>query len=101
MTGNTFLGRISDAFAEKARLPAKNPIHLLGRKKMNLYTGTQLLCLLGCFGFKQIPAITIFFPVMIGVLMSIRALALPRLFSEEEFVALGDPTISWSKRNFP
>lgn len=92
MTGNTFFKRITDAFAERARLSDKNPIHKLGRKKMNIYTGVQVLCLLGLFGFKQIPAITIFFPAMIGVLMSIRAFVLPNFFSEEEFVALGDPT---------
>lgn len=92
MTGNTFFKRITDAFAERARLPKKHPINLLGRTKLNIYTGVQVLCLLGLFGFKQIPAITIFFPAMIGVLMSIRALVLPKFFSEEEFVALGDST---------
>jgi len=92
MTGNTFFKRITDASAERARLPRKNPINLLGRKKMNIYTSVQVLCLLGLFGFKQIPSITIFFPAMIVVLMSIRAFVLPKFFSEEEFVALGDPT---------
>lgn len=92
MTGNTFFKRITDGFAESARLPDKHPIKLLGRKKMNVYTLTQVLCLAGLFGFKQLPAITIFFPAMIGVLMSIRAFVLPYFFSEEEFVALRDPT---------
>ncbi|KAL7534383.1 hypothetical protein ACHAXR_008543 [Thalassiosira sp. AJA248-18] len=92
MTGNTFFKRITDGFAQRSRLPSKNPIHLLGRTKMNIYTGVQVLCLLGLFGFKQIPSITIFFPAMIGVLMAIRGFVLPRFFSEEEFVALGDPT---------
>jgi hypothetical protein len=90
MTGNTFLKRITDAFAEKARLPKKHPINVLGRKKMDAYTGVQVLCLLGLFGFKQIPAITIYFPAMIGILMLIRGMVLPKFFSEEEFVALGD-----------
>lgn len=94
MTGNTFFKRITDGFAEKARLPKNNPIHLLGRKKMNIYTGVQVLCLMGLFGFKQIPAITIFFPAMIGILMFIRGVVLPNFFSEEEFVALGDETPS-------
>merc|ERR1712176_131531 len=66
--------------------------HFLGRKKMNVYTSIQVLCLLGLFGFKQIPAITIFFPAMIGILMSIRAFILPQFFSEQEFIALGDAT---------
>ena len=92
MSSNTFIKRMQDAFAEKARLNDKNPIHLLGRKKMNIYTGVQVLCLMGLFGFKQMPSITIFFPAMIGVLMSIRALVLPIYFNEEEFVALKDPT---------
>ena len=92
MTGNTFFKRIIDGLAEKARLPRSNPIFKLGRTKMNAYTTTQVLCLIGLFGFKQIPAITIFFPAMIGVLMSIRAFVLPKFFTEEEFIALGDPT---------
>ena len=92
MTGNTFFKRITDGLAETARIPSTSPIHVLGRKKMNIYTTTQILCLIGLFGFKQLPAITIFFPAMIGVLMSIRAFVLPIFFSEEEFVALGDPT---------
>ncbi|KAL7434874.1 hypothetical protein ACHAXH_006324 [Discostella pseudostelligera] len=92
MTGNTFFQRITDGFAETNRLPDKHPIKLLGRKKMNAYTFTQVLCLVGLFGFKLIPAISIFFPAMIGVLMSVRAFVLPKFFSEEEFVALGDAT---------
>ena len=94
MTGNTFFKRITDSIAERSRLPDKHPILVLGRKKMNAYTGVQVLCLLGLFGFKQIPAITIFFPAMIGVLMSIRSFILPHFFSEKEFVALGDETPS-------
>ena len=94
MTGNTFFKRVTDAFAEVKRLPDNNPIRLLGRKKMNMYTGVQVLCLMGLFGFKQIPSITIFFPAMIAILMFIRGFVLPRYFSEEEFVALGDPTPS-------
>lgn len=92
MTGNTFIKRITDSIAESSRLPDKNPLNLLGRKKMNIYTGVQVLCLMGLFAFKSIPSITIFFPAMIGVLMSIRAFVLPNYFSEEEFVALKDPT---------
>ena len=92
MTGNTFFKRITDVFAEAKRLPEDHPIHLLGRKKMNIYTGVQVLCLLGLFGFKQLPAITIFFPAMIAVLMFIRAFVLPNVFNEDEFIALGDPT---------
>eukprot|EP00569_Conticribra_weissflogii_P003183 CAMPEP_0171342382 /NCGR_PEP_ID=MMETSP0878-20121228/14208_1 /TAXON_ID=67004 /ORGANISM="Thalassiosira weissflogii, Strain CCMP1336" /LENGTH=701 /DNA_ID=CAMNT_0011845031 /DNA_START=279 /DNA_END=2384 /DNA_ORIENTATION=- len=94
MTGNKFFKRITDAFAEAKRLPDDNPIHLLGRKKMNVYTGVQVLCLIGLFGFKQIPSITIFFPAMIAILMFIRSLILPNFFNEDEFVALGDPTPS-------
>jgi hypothetical protein len=44
--------------------------------------------------FKQNAATSIFFPSAIGVLMLIRSKVLPRFFTEEEFVALGDPTPS-------
>lgn len=91
MTGNIFFKRITEVFAERVRLKPRNPINLMSRKKVNIYTGVQVLCLLGLFGFKQIPAITIFFPVMIILLISIRAFVLPRYFSSKEFDMLQDP----------
>jgi hypothetical protein len=92
MTGNSFLQRIRDSIAEKNRLPSKHPIHVLGRKKMNIFTGIQILCLAGLWTFKQNSAISIFFPSVIGMLMVIRKFILPKIFTEEELVALGDPT---------
>lgn len=92
MTGNTFLRRIRDAFAESSRLPSDHPIHILGRKKMNVFTGIQIACLAGLWTFKQNKAISIFFPSMIGLLMVIRSFVLPKMYTEEELVALGDPT---------
>jgi len=92
MTGNTFLKRITLAGAEAGRLPKEHPINILGRKKMNLFTTVQCFCLAGLWTFKQNSATAIFFPGVIGLLMAIRAWVLPRFFSEEELVALGDPT---------
>lgn len=92
MTGNTFLRRILDSIAEKSRLPPDHPIYVLGRKKMNMFTALQACCLAGLWSFKQNSATVIFFPGMIGVLMAIRSFVLPRFFTEEEFIALGDPT---------
>jgi len=91
MTGNTFLKRILDAFAEQKRLPPEHPINTLGRKKMNLFTSIQLLCLVLLWTFKQNSATAIFFPSVIGMLMFIRSFILPRFFSEKELIALGDP----------
>lgn len=92
MTGNSFLKRITHSVAEKDRLPANHPIHVLGRNKMNLFTGIQILCLAGLWTFKQNSSISIFFPSVIGLLMAIRKLVLPKIFTEEELEALGDPT---------
>jgi hypothetical protein len=98
MTGNTFLRRILDSISEKSRLGPEHPIHILGRKKMNMFTALQACCLAGLWQFKQNSATAIFFPGVIGVLMAIRSFVLPRFFSEEEFVALGDPTpVAFSK----
>lgn len=94
MTGNTFLQRVRDSIAEKKRLPQDNPIFAIGRFKVNLFTGIQLSCFVGMWLFKQNAATSIFFPSAIGVLMLIRSKVLPRFFTEEEFVALGDPTPS-------
>mmetsp|Transcript_6726 Transcript_6726/g.18771 ORF Transcript_6726/g.18771 Transcript_6726/m.18771 type:complete len:787 (+) Transcript_6726:124-2484(+) len=97
MIGNTFIERIGDGIAESRRLPKKHPIQLLGRKKMNIFTSLQVACLGGLWTFKQNPATAIFFPSVIGMLIAIRGVVLPRFFSEEELVALGDPTPKRSK----
>jgi len=95
MTGNTFLRRILDAFAEKKRLPREHPINILGRKKMNIFTVVQILCLATLWTFKQNSATAIFFPSVIGMLMLIRSFILPQFFSEKELIALGDPSVKW------
>jgi len=91
MSGNTFLQRIPDAFAEQKRLPPEHPINTLGRKRMNLFTSIQVACLALLWTFKQTSATAIFFPIVIGLLMFIRSYILPRFFSKEELIALGDP----------
>jgi hypothetical protein len=94
MSGNSFLQRIRDTFVEKDRLLEDNPICMMGRKRTALFTGIQMLCLCGLWTFKQNPTTAIFFPSVIGLLMVIRSFVLPKLFSEEELVELGDPTPS-------
>ena len=64
---------------------------------MNIFTSLQVACLGGLWAFKQNPATAIFFPSVIGMLIAIRGLILPKFFSEEELVALGDPTPKRSK----
>ena len=97
MIGNNFIERIGDGFAETRRLPKEHPIKLLGRKKMNIFTSLQVACLGALWAFKQNSATAIFFPSVIGALIAIRGLILPRFFTEEELVALGDPTPKRSK----
>jgi len=91
MTGNTFLQRIRESCAESNRLPKTHPIHILGRKKMNIFTAVQIACLAGLWAFKQNSATAIFFPGVIGLLMALRKWVLPRFFLEKELEALGDP----------
>merc|ERR1719491_444776 len=83
MTGNTFLRRILDAFAEKKRLPPDHPMNVLGRKKMNIFTIVQISCLATLWMFKQNSATAIFFPSVIGMLMVIRSFVLPQFFFGE------------------
>lgn len=92
MKGNSFLQRIRDTFVENKRLLEDNPIRELGRKRTGIFTGIQILCLMGLWGFKQNPSTAIFFPSAIGMLMVIRSFVLPKIFNEEELVELGDPT---------
>ena len=92
MSGNSFFQRVRDSFAEKPRLPSDHPIHVLGRRKMNMFTATQVACLAGLWAFKQNASTAIFFPSVIGMLMLIRGFVLPRVFTETELAALGDAT---------
>jgi hypothetical protein len=92
MSGNSFFQRLRDSIAEKSRLAKDHPIHVLGRKRMNWFTGLQVACLAGLWAFKQNASTAIFFPSVIGMLMVIRGLVLPRIFSETELRALGDAT---------
>lgn len=92
MSGNSFLQRVRDSFVEKARLPEDHPIQTLGRKRMGLFTLIQVFCLMGLWTFKSNPSTAIFFPSVIGLLMAIRSIVLPKMFSEDELVELGDPT---------
>jgi hypothetical protein len=92
MSGNSFLQRIRDCFVEKSRLPADHPIRYIGRKKTNIFTVTQIGCLGGLWFFKQNSTTAIFFPSVIGLLMLIRAFVLPKVFTEDELIDLGDPS---------
>eukprot|EP00428_Durinskia_dybowskii_P065665 CAMPEP_0170371138 /NCGR_PEP_ID=MMETSP0117_2-20130122/8877_1 /TAXON_ID=400756 /ORGANISM="Durinskia baltica, Strain CSIRO CS-38" /LENGTH=580 /DNA_ID=CAMNT_0010625945 /DNA_START=155 /DNA_END=1894 /DNA_ORIENTATION=- len=73
MSGNSFLQRVRDSFVESERLPEDHPIQTLGRKRMGIFTGIQVLCLGGLWTFKSNPSTAIFFPSVIGLLMAIRA----------------------------
>jgi hypothetical protein len=92
MTGNSFFQRLRDSFAERKRLADDHPIQAIGRKKMNLFTGIQVLCVCGLWAFKQNAQTAIFFPSVIGFLMVIRAFILPKFFTETELTELGDAT---------
>lgn len=92
MSGNSFLQRIRDMFVEKSRLPEGHPIRYIGRKKTTIFTVTQISCLIGLWFFKQNNSTSIFFPSVIGLLVVIRSALLPKFFTEDELVDLGDPT---------
>jgi HCO3- transporter family len=92
MSGNSFLQRIRDSFVESNRLPADHPILFIGRKKTTIFTIIQVACLFGLWTFKQNSATAIFFPSVIGFLMFLRSFILPKIFTEDELVDLGDPT---------
>jgi HCO3- transporter family len=92
MSGNSFLQRVRDSFVETKRLPDDHPIRYIGRKKSMIFTFVQILCLMGLWGFKSNSSTAIFFPSVIGFLIFIRAFILPRFFSEDELIDLGDPT---------
>jgi hypothetical protein len=94
MSGNSFLRRTRDMFVETDRLPEDHPVQTIGRKRMALFTVIQMFSLMGLWAFKQNPSTAIFFPSAIVMLMSIRSFVLPKIFTEDELVELGDPTPS-------
>lgn len=94
MSGNSFLQRLRDSFVETTRLPDDHPIKFIGRKKTTIFTLVQVACLFGLWAFKQNSATAVFFPSVIGFLMVIRSYILPKFFTEDELIDLGDPTPS-------
>ena len=94
MTGNQFLRRVRDCCSEKKRLPFDHPINTLGRSMTNAYTLVQLVALAILWAFKSNSTAAIFFPSVIGFLIFLRSFVLQRLFTEEQFVALGDASPS-------
>jgi HCO3- transporter family len=90
MTGNSFLQRIRDSITEADRLEPDHPIKMIGRKRTSIFTMIQVLCLGGLWAFKECTATAIFFPSVIGMLMVIRSLVLPKFFTSKELAALGD-----------
>tara|TARA_B110000971_G_C19926760_1_gene461938 strand:+ start:136 stop:873 length:738 start_codon:yes stop_codon:yes gene_type:complete len=90
MTGNQFLRRLRDCMSEKTRLPFDHPVNKVGRKVMNGYTLIQLVALGILWAFKSNSSTAIFFPSVIGFLIALRSWVLPKIFTEEELVSLGD-----------
>lgn len=90
MSGNSFLQRIRDGVVESDRLEPDHPIKMIGRKRTNIFTIIQMFCLAGLWAFKECNATAIFFPSVIGMLMVIRSLVLPKFFSTRELAALGE-----------
>ena len=90
MSGNSFLQRVRDSIVEADRLEPDHPIRMIGRKRTNIFTVIQVACLGGLWAFKECNATAIFFPSVIGMLMVIRSLLLPKFFSMRELASLGD-----------
>ncbi|CAB9507138.1 Electroneutral sodium bicarbonate exchanger 1 [Seminavis robusta] len=90
MSGNSFLQRIRDGFTETDRLEPDHPIKMIGRTRTNIFTTIQVLCLAGLWAFKECNATAIFFPSVIGMLMVIRSVIMPKFFTTRELAALGE-----------
>jgi len=90
MSGNSFLQRVRDSVVESDRLESDHPIRMIGRTRANIFTAIQAVCLAGLWAFKECNATAIFFPSVIGMLMVIRSLLLPKFFSTKELAALGE-----------
>jgi len=84
MSGNDFLRRIKDIFADPELLPDDSPYTKLPRRTVLKYTFIQFLLLSLLFTLKIIPSTSLFFPSVIGGLVACRVLLLPRLFKEED-----------------
>ena len=90
MSGNSFLQRVRDSIVESDRLEPDHPIRMIGRKRTNIFTLIQVLCLAGLWTFKECSATAIFFPSVIGMLMVLRIFLLPKIFTFKELAALGE-----------
>ncbi len=101
--GNLFVERCKKLWVEGKELdesgscPAETQMLALGRWAVFRFTLFQGMCLAGLLCLRQNPSTALVFPSVIGVLMVIRALLLPRVFSRRELRLLDTPIGSDSK----
>eukprot|EP00045_Choanoeca_perplexa_P005190 m.44001 g.44001 ORF g.44001 m.44001 type:complete len:555 (+) comp12983_c0_seq1:96-1760(+) len=84
---NQFIERVWLLLTPKQDHPQEEVYTSVPAHRMHLYTGVQLACLACCWVIKSTPA-GLAFPLFIVLLVPLRNVLLPKLFTEQELEAL-------------
>jgi HCO3- transporter family len=88
MVGNQMLDRLGNIFCEKSKLRDCDVFRLIPTPVVVKFVGIQT-CMLGLIWYlKQSASLSLFFPACIALLIFIRALVLPKLFTERQLSVL-------------
>jgi len=85
---NQFWGRILMLFMQPSKYPMQPYTKYMKPKRMNLYTGIQLLLFALLYTVMSINQIAIIFPTLILLFIPCRIYVLPRIFTEDELVMI-------------
>ncbi|CAD5228194.1 unnamed protein product [Bursaphelenchus okinawaensis] len=106
--GQQFVQRFQLLFMSSKTQPEYHWLRAVRMKRTHLFTFIQLICVLALFGLKNLKGLKMTFPLMLLVMVVVRALFLERRFSAKELLALDDRLPSWkeimkpkTKRFFP
>ena len=92
MSGNQFLGRSKALLLDTKRLDPTDTVERaiveLGRGKVLKFTAVQAGCLATLWLLKLNKATAMVFPSVIGVLLALRAIFIPRFFAARELLQM-------------
>ncbi|CAD5235618.1 unnamed protein product [Bursaphelenchus xylophilus] len=93
--GQQFVQRFQLLFMSSKTQPEYHWLRSVRMKRTHLFTFIQLVCVLALFGLKNLKGLKMTFPLMLLVMVIVRAFLLERMFTQTELRALDDRLPTW------
>ncbi|CAN0536500.1 unnamed protein product [Ectocarpus sp. 12 AP-2014] len=88
MSGNAFLVRCKEVFVDRKLLRSESDIKKVGFGTAVKYTAVQAAMLTLLWTLKSFERTALFFPSVIGLLIVVRLVALPKMFTPKDLSEL-------------